>query len=41
MRLPRWVGELATRRFLPWTERYLRWLRHPLAVLICADLVCG
>lgn len=43
-RLSRWVGGLATRRYLPWADRYLHWLRHPLGVMVCFGLAaaaCG
>ncbi|HVX15613.1 MAG TPA: DUF58 domain-containing protein [Pirellulales bacterium] len=36
-----WLSGLLTRQYLPWTERYVRWLRHPLTLLLLADAMCG
>jgi uncharacterized protein (DUF58 family) len=36
-----WLARLLTRQYLPWTERYVRWLRHPLALLVLADAACA
>lgn len=36
-----WLAGLFTPQYLPATERYIRWLRHPLALLMLADVACG
>ena len=42
VRLPdAWLSDLLTRSYLPSCERYLRWLRHPLGILLLADAACG
>ncbi|HEV3340837.1 MAG TPA: DUF58 domain-containing protein [Pirellulales bacterium] len=36
-----WLARLLTRQYLPWTERYIGWLRHPLTLLVLADAACA
>jgi uncharacterized protein (DUF58 family) len=40
-RLSVWLARLMTRQYLPALERYIRWLRHPLGLLVLADVACG